>query len=105
MTALINRMAGKKKQVIEEPKKLWPSNLNPCPTPEEHLHVAPLWGVGGRVTKLCCACVYEKAAQLCGLSVQEWRKKLCTIDPGWDSKIYEALDTFIPDPSGNPCKA
>lgn len=70
----------------EEQKKLWPSSLNPCPLDGRHgKGASALFDVGGRVTKLCCACLWEREARM-------------------DGDRRKALATFTSDPKGNLCK-
>lgn len=58
---------------------LWPTDENPCFEQGKHPSKSALYGVKGKVTKLCVYCVTEKAKAM-----------------GMDA----ALETFTPDPSG-----
>lgn len=59
MLFMNNRVA-----IESKPAKPWPSEINPCTNPEhEKIGKAPLWGVRGKVTKVCLYCVEEGAKE------------------------------------------
>lgn len=84
---LIPPIFGRKEsQTNHAKRKAWPSELNPCPTPDKpgH-HNACYWDVHGRVTKVCNGCVRDRER------IHGGRRA--------------ALMSFVADASGAMCKS
>lgn len=82
--------------MVSKQFKPWPSKLNPC-TIEEH-HTAALYDVNGIVTKVCVACIMEKAKEIAGRNGESEDKR--------HAYVLDAICElgFKSDPNGNPVK-
>jgi len=83
---------GKQEDVIEPPKKIWPTELNPCRAggAEGGHYISPRWDVHGKVTKACGECIgiLERALQKRGIE---------------DARLTALYWFFEPDEHGNDC--